>query len=191
MKVRRPNMDRPPYVLFGGLLFVCLFVCCVRPSDRPSVLPFLCLFVCFFVCLFAYLAQRVQVPSKEVLRPLFPPQKPSSGGTWTLWVAQEVANSTFSQCSSYGSGQNDRPLAGLFEAAPWEEQLRRCRELTCVGRNLGPLKETTRWMFVYWFLIFVSIAPASLGGNIQTTNSRKAKLGDPYPLVHDGTSGAL
>ena len=27
-----------------------------------------------------------QVPSKEVLRPLFTPQKPSSCGTWTLWV---------------------------------------------------------------------------------------------------------
>ena len=29
--------------------------------------------------------ERVQVPAKEVLRPLFTPQKPSSEGTWTLW----------------------------------------------------------------------------------------------------------
>ena len=31
--------------------------------------------------------QSVHVPSKEVLRPLFTPQKPSSGGTWTLWAS--------------------------------------------------------------------------------------------------------
>ena len=34
-------------------------------------------------------AQRVQVPSKEVPRPLFSPQKPSSGGTWTVWEGKQ------------------------------------------------------------------------------------------------------
>ena len=33
-------------------------------------------------------AQRVQVPSKEVLRPLLTPQKPSSSSTWTLWAGK-------------------------------------------------------------------------------------------------------
>ena len=43
------------------------------------------------------LSQWVQVPSKEVLQPLFTPQKPSSGGTWTLlvWVWVKISHQKY------------------------------------------------------------------------------------------------